>query len=185
VFGNLLEETQRLKMITQGLLLLARADAGQLRPAWETVNLTGLVDEMAEDVRILATESELEFCVNLAPDLQAAADPILLHNALMNLLVNAVKYNQPGGRVEVTLAARDGMATLTLCNTGLGIPPADRERIFTRFHRVDAARDRRVDGVGLGLSLAREIILAHGGELDLTECQPGWTCFTVRLRCSP
>jgi heavy metal sensor kinase len=182
VFGNLLEETQRLKMITQGLLLLARADAGQLHPALQTVNLTGLLDGLIEDARILAAESRLEFSVNLAPDLHVAADPSLLRNALMNLLVNAVKYNQADGKVEVTLADRDGMLSLTLCNTGPGIPPADRERIFTRFHRVDAARDRRLDGVGLGLSLAREIIRAHGGELDLTECRPGWTCFTVRLR---
>lgn len=182
VFGNLLEETQRLKTITHSLLLLARADAGQLKPALETVNPGVLLDSMIEDARILAEPSRLEFNTRLAPDLRVEADPALFRTALMNLWVNAVKYNEPGGRIEATLAAEDGHAVLSLCNTGPGIPEADRERIFTRFHRVDAARERRVDGVGLGLSLSREIIRAHGGTLELRECRPGWTCFEVRMK---
>lgn len=181
VFGNLLEETQRLKTITQGLLLLARADAGQLRPAMETVNLTSLLDELIEDTRVLAEESRLEFVIVLQPDQWIHADPVLIRTALMNLFVNAVKYNEAGGRIEVKLGRQGGHSALTLCNTGPGIPEADRERIFTRFHRVDLARDRRVDGVGLGLSLSREIIRAHGGELELQECRPGWTCFVLSM----
>jgi signal transduction histidine kinase len=182
VFSNLLEETQRLKTITRGLLLLARADAGQLKPAMEPVNLSDLLGEIIEDTRILAAESRLVFEVELAAGITIPADPGLLHTALLNLFVNAVKFNEPGGTIRVSLESLGSEAILTISNSGPGIPAGDQDRIFTRFHRVDAARQRKVEGIGLGLSLAREIVRAHGGELDLQESRPGWTSFRMRMR---
>lgn len=182
VFSNLLEETQRLKTITRGLLLLARADAGQLKPAMESVRLSEMVEEIVEDTRILAVENRLVFEVELAPGITIPADPALLHTALLNLFVNAVKFNEPGGTIRVTLESPGNEAVLTIGNSGPGIPAGDQDRIFTRFHRVDAARQRKVEGIGLGLSLAREIARAHGGELELLESRPGWTRFRMRMR---
>ena len=182
VFGNLLEETQRLKTITSGLLLLARADAGQLKPALETVDLTAIFEGILEDARVLAEDTRLEFEVKITPGIVVQADPVLLRTALLNLLVNAVKYNEPGGKVLATLESRENQVFLTIGNSGPGIPEADKDRIFTRFHRVDAARQRQVDGIGLGLSLAREIVRAHDGELELKESRPGWTCFLLRMK---
>jgi two-component system, OmpR family, heavy metal sensor histidine kinase CusS len=181
VFSNLLEETQRLKTITRGLLLLARADAGQLKPVLETVDLTAMLEGILEDARVLAEEMRLVFEVKITPGIVVRADPVLLRTALLNLLVNAVKYNEPGGKVLATLETRENQVFLTIGNSGPGIPEADKERIFTRFHRVDAARQRQVDGIGLGLSLAREIVRAHDGELELKESRPGWTSFVLRI----
>ena len=181
VFSGLLEETQRLKTITRGLLLLARADSGQLKPAAETVDLTSILEGIIEDTRVLAEEMRLDFEVKLAPRINVQADPVLLRTALLNLFVNAVKYNEPGGKIQVTLESRASQAVLTIGNSGPGIPEDDQTRIFTRFHRVDVARQRQVDGVGLGLSLAREIARAHGGKLELQESRPGWTSFVLRL----
>jgi signal transduction histidine kinase len=70
---------------------------------------------------------------------------------------------------------------LTIGNSGPGIAPEEQAKVFARFHRVEAARSRAVDGIGLGLSLAREIVRAHGGELALKESRPGWTVFELRL----
>jgi heavy metal sensor kinase len=182
VLGNLLEETQRLKTITSGLLLLARADAGQLKPALETMDLSSMLDGIIEDARVLAEETRLEFDVKITPGIVVRADPALLRTALLNLLVNAVKYNEPGGKVLATLESRENQAFLTIGNSGPGIPEADKDRIFTRFHRVDAARQRQVDGIGLGLSLAREIARVHDGELELQESRPGWTSFVLRMK---
>ena len=182
VFGNLLEETQRLKTITSGLLLLARTDAGQLKPALETVDLSSLFEGILEDARVLAEDTRLEFEVKITPGIVVQADPGLLRTALLNLLVNAVKYNEPGGKVLTTLETRGNQVFLTIGNSGPGIPEADKDRIFTRFHRVDAARQRQVDGIGLGLSLAREIVRAHDGELELKESRPGWTSFLLRMK---
>jgi heavy metal sensor kinase len=182
VFCNLLEETQRLKTITRGLLLLARADSGQLKPAAEVIDLTLMLVAIIEDARVLAEEMRLDFEVKLAPRITVLADPVLLRTALLNLFVNAVKYNEPGGKISVDLESRDNHAVLTIGNSGPGIPAADQTQIFTRFHRVDAARQRQVDGVGLGLSLAREIARAHGGELELQASQSGWTSFVLRMK---
>jgi heavy metal sensor kinase len=182
VFSNLLEETQRLKTITRGLLLLARADAGQLKPAMETVDLSTTLEEIIEDTRILAAESQLVFEIELTPGITIHADPALLHTALLNLFVNAVKFNESCGKIRVSLDSRDSEAVLTIGNSGPGIPAGDLDRVFTRFHRADAARQRKVEGIGLGLSLAREIVRAHGGELELLESWPGWTSFKMRLK---
>ncbi len=182
VFSNLLDEAQRLKTITRGLLLLARADAGQLKPANEAIDLTPMLEGIIEDARVLAEELRLDFEVNLVPRITVQADPVLLRTALLNLFVNAVKYNEPGGKIRVDLELRNNQVILTIGNSGAGIPEADQARVFTRFHRVDVARQRQVDGVGLGLSLAREIARAHGGELELQASQSGWTSFVLWIK---
>lgn len=180
-FSALLEETQRLKTITRSLLLLAQADAGQLKLTRQPLDLTTTLQNIIEDAQILAAESQLKFEVELPATITLQADRALLHTALLNLLVNAVKYNEPGGRIRVILSVPDGRVQLEVGNTGPGIAPTEQSKVFDRFHRVEAARSRNVDGIGLGLSLAREIIRAHGGELVLKESHPGWTVFEMRL----
>ena len=185
VFSNLLEETQRIKTITRGLLLLAQADAGRLKVALEDVDLSAALEGMVEDARILAADSNLRCELKMQPGLWVQADRALLQMAIRNLLGNAVKYNEPGGSVGVTLTADDGQAWVTLCNTGPGIPAADQARVFDRFYRVRQSNSRPTEGLGLGLSLAREIMHAHQGEVALKESKPGYTCFTLSLRLHP
>ncbi|MCL4177719.1 MAG: HAMP domain-containing protein [Verrucomicrobia bacterium] len=181
VFANLLEETQRLKAITRSLLLLAQADAGQLPLTLEPINLSAALGGLTEDLEALAAESRLEVRFNAEPDLRVRADWPLLRQAIMNLLHNAVRYNDPAGYIEVTLASRNGQVELEVTNSGPGIPASDQARVFDRFFRVDTARGRRTDGVGLGLSLAREIVGAHQGRLVLKEGRPGRTRFALIL----
>lgn len=184
LFSNVLEEIQRLKTITRSLLLLAQADAGQLKLAREPVNLGAELEGIIEDARALAADSRLSFEVELVPQTVVHADRTLLRTALFNLFSNAVKYNQPGGRVRIELKSVGNAIEFAIGNTGPGIPPADRPKIFDRFHRANRAGNARTDGIGLGLSLAREIIRAHGGELELKESPPDWTCFTATLPAS-
>jgi heavy metal sensor kinase len=181
VFANLLEETQRLKNITRGLLLLARADAGRLPVQLQPVCLSEELRNLGEDVETLAHEAGLRCERQVAPDVWVQADRGLLRQAVFNLLTNAIHYNAPSGRLGLTLTARDGRAELEVWNEGPGIPEADQPRLFDRFYRVDAARSRRVDGVGLGLSLAHEIVRAQGGVLELKQSRPGYTCFRLSL----
>ncbi len=181
VFANLLEETHPLKTITRGLLLLAQADAGQLKLAREEVNLSATLEAVIEDALILAADLNLQFDLTVQPDLRVRADCTLLQMSILNLLDNAVKYNEPQGSVGVSLTPDSGSLVLSLCSTGPGIPPEERLRLFERFYRGDRARRRPAEGFGLGLSLAREIVRAHGGELTLRESRPGRTCFEMRL----
>lgn len=181
VFSNLLEETQRLKNITRSLLLLAQADAGQLKPALESMNLTTVMEHILEDTEVLGADTELQYQSKLDGEVMVLADPALLHTALLNLATNAVKYNEPGGIIRMELTTAENEAVLTMGNSGPGIPADAQDHVFTRFGRVDAARQRAVDGMGLGLSLAREIVRAHGGDVELADSRPGWTSFVLRL----
>jgi signal transduction histidine kinase len=182
LFTNLLEETQRLKTITRSLLLLAQADAGQLKLTLESMDLSAELEAMIEDARVLAADSHLQFEVALQPQVRVEADRALLHTAILNLVTNAIKYNEPAGKLNLALAATDRQIVLTVCNSGPGIPAEDQPRIFDRFYRVGRSGRPGVDGIGLGLSLAREIVRAHGGELALKESRAGRTCFELRLQ---
>jgi len=179
--NHLLEETQRLKTITQSLLLLAQADAGQLKLARESVDWSAELEGMIEDARVLGAAAHLQFDLHLPSGVRFAADRALLHTALFNLIGNAVKYNEPSGRVEIRLQAEPDKIIFTVGNTGSGIQSADQPKIFERFYRVARADQSRADGIGLGLSLAREIVRAHGGELTLAESRAGWTSFVAKF----
>ncbi|MDZ4858409.1 MAG: ATP-binding protein [Candidatus Hydrogenedentes bacterium] len=179
VLSHLLDEVHRLKSITQKLLLLARADAGQLSMHIEPVDLSGFVRQLAEDIEISAPD--IRVTAKIDPGITVAADRVLLGQALKNVVDNAVKYNAAGGSVEMTLHAGNGVANLSIANSG-SIPAEKRERIFDRFVRVDDARTRRIEGAGLGLSLAREIARAHGGDLFLESSDRGMVNFAFSLR---
>jgi len=185
LFSNLLEETQRLSTITRGLLLLAQADAGQLKLTLVAVDLSAELEGMIEDARMLAADLRLQLDVQLAPHMHVHADRALLHTAIFNLIRNAIKYNEKNGRLEFRLAAVTDRVVFTIGNTGPGIPTADQPKVFERFYRGNRTDSPRTDGIGLGLSLAREIVRAHGGELSLKESRPGWTVFELSFPAQP
>jgi heavy metal sensor kinase len=180
--AGLLEEVQRLKSIVRKLLLLSQSDAGQLRLTPEPVCLTDEVGALLEDLPLLAPGLALRR--SLAPGVRALADPDLLRQILQNLLSNAVKYNREGGEIDVALKLEGHLAVLTFANTVAPEAELDRARLFDRFYRGDRARNRSVDGTGLGLSLAREIARAHSGDLALAPAEPGWIAFRLTLPAS-
>ena len=139
-----------------------------------------VVDDVLEDCAALAPSLRIEH--ELVSGITVGADRVLLEQALHNLLGNAVKYNRPDGVIRVSLARRDGFAEIRIGNTGPGLAEKDRQRLFERFYRGDPARTRgRAGGTGLGLSLAREIIRAHGGDLVLGRSEPDFTEFVASL----
>lgn len=179
VYGDLLEEVQRLKLIIRKLLLLSLADAGRLEPNLRPLSFSQMVTALAEDVGVLGPGLKVEAAVET--DLAVNGDAELLEQVLQNLGSNAVKYNQPQGTIHLRLTRLGQQAELTVSNTGPGIPPEDRDRVFERFYRADKAHGRAVEGVGLGLSLAREIALAHQGDLQLADAPAGLTVFKLTL----
>jgi heavy metal sensor kinase len=181
LFTNLLEETQRLKTITRSLLLLAQADAGRLKLARETVDLSAELEAMIEDARELAAGNELQFELDIIPGVCVLADRALLGAAIFNLISNSVKYNRKGGKISVHLETTENKIKLKIGNTGQDITPTEQAKIFERFYRANRPANQNTEGIGLGLSLAREIIRAHGGELKLEESREGWTSFELAL----
>lgn len=182
-YSALLEEVRGLKAVVQKLLLLARADVGQLPLSLADLDLGEVVRGGIEDLLAVAPDVEEEDDIQTGIVVQA--DKHLLGQVVRNMVTNAVKYRTEGGSVRFVLQERDGAAHFTLSNAGAEIPEAERERVFDRFYRVDKSRNRDVRGTGLGLSLAREIARAHGGDLVLDPYRHGNVSFTLTLPLSP
>jgi len=184
-YSALLEEVQRLKVVVQKLLVLARADAGKLNLRLELVDFSALIENAAEDVEVIAPHLKID--KQIEPKVMVQADSDLLAQVIQNLLSNAMKYNIDNGLVRLRLATFAKHVRFTISNTGSAIPVADRKMLFERFYRVDKARNRAISGSGLGLSLSREITHAHGGELRLDPVEAdGMVSFTLMLpRVSP
>jgi two-component system, OmpR family, phosphate regulon sensor histidine kinase PhoR len=156
----------RLGRLTDDLLKLARIEAGKLELEFQRVAIADIIESCATTTLLRASRRELSLDVNFPPALPPVrGDASLLREVLQNLLDNAVQYTQPGGKITLSAVTRESEAIVTVADTGIGIPLAEKERIFERFYRVDAARSREVGGTGLGLSIAKHIVEAHGGRI--------------------
>jgi heavy metal sensor kinase len=164
--GIILDEVRRLSSILRKLLLLSKADAGKLRLKLTPFDLSSALLELIEDTQMLAPT--LNVTGDIPPHLTIDADEELFRQVLLNLMSNAIKYNIPDGWIHFSVLSTPQQHTLIVANASAGIPVEATHKIFERFYRVDAAHSRQVEGVGLGLSLSREIARAHGGELSLT-----------------
>lgn len=178
-YGGLLEEVGRLKNIVRKLLILARADADQLKPRWTPVDLSAILSSAAEDAGVIGPGLTIEH--QIQPGVMVQADPDLLPMVIQGLTANAVKYNREGGIVRFRLSVQNNHATVAISNAGAPIPERERERIFERFYRLDPSRSGRVPGTGLGLSLAREIVRSHGGDIRLDVSKDDVNTFIVAL----
>ena len=105
----------------------------------------------------------------------------MLDELVCNLADNAVKYNRPGGRVDLTVRREGEWAAVTVADTGIGIPREHQARIFERFYRVDKSRSKQTGGTGLGLSIVKHIVERHGGSISLESAPGAGTSVTVRL----
>jgi heavy metal sensor kinase len=186
VVGSILEECGRLTRLTDQLLTLAREDAGVAQGDPEPVDLAKLVGGVAEALRPVAEAKHLTLVTDLTPGVVVVPGfPVRLRQVAMNLLDNAFKYTPEGGSVRVSVGGQDGQATVTIADTGVGIPGEHLPRVFDRFYRVDNARSREMGGTGLGLSIARSVVIAHGGSMDLTSSAGAGTTVTVTLPLVP
>lgn len=178
---SLLEQTSSLQKIAANLLLLASFDTRKAPLDKTKVELSTLVEEAVEDAELLAGPAELTVAAEIAPNIIIHCDPILIRRVLLNLVDNAVRYNEPSGTVKLELTSDEAMAHFKIANTGRGIPADKHDALFTRFFRIDPDRNSNTGGSGLGLSLCREVISAHGGSIRLVRSDGGWTELEVTL----
>jgi heavy metal sensor kinase len=176
-----LQAAERMSGLVQGLLTLARVDSGKLDLRLTVIDLKPVVAECVELLQPLAAEKQVEITSRLRPA-AVLGDPSQLTQVVTNLLANAIQYNRIGGSADVNLDCDQSAATLRVKDTGPGIPPEARPRLFERFFRIDEARARATGGNGLGLAICKSIVQAHQGEIG---CQPGpdgkGTVFWIRL----
>jgi two-component system, OmpR family, heavy metal sensor histidine kinase CusS len=180
--ASLLEQTRRLSAITESLLLLSRADTGRLQLDRSLVDVCEIIQACAEDAEILAEEKGISIAKILPESIMAGVDAGRLNQILWNVLDNAIKYNETGGRIEIQ-AGTDLLAKLVwieIGNSGPGVPAVLAPHLFERFFRSDPLGNE--EGHGLGLSLSRELARAHGGDVILKSSQHGWTVFRATLK---
>ena len=171
-------EAKRLQRTTEKLLPLSRLDDGVSEPAGP-VDLGKVVLATQTPLIPLTKEKDVRLSLDLEEDCRVLATEDDLFHIVFNLEENAIKYNVPGGSVEISLRKDDKQVTLQVSDTGIGIPEADRENIFNRFYRVDKARSREAGGSGLGLSIVHDAVLAHGGSITVGQNSPQGSVFTV------
>lgn len=167
IVGSMLEEVDRLVRLVNGLLQLSRADAGQLVLAREPMDLADLTREVAEELGVLAEEKHQAVSIVADGAATASIDRVVLRQALVNLLDNAIRHSPEHARIGLTTKCGDSGVTVEISDNGPGIAPDLHARIFDRFFRVDVARSRDHGGAGLGLSIARCAVEAHGGRIEL------------------
>ena len=177
--SNLLDEVRRLSEITRKLLLLSLADAGRMGLHLVEVNMSALLSEIAEDMELLAPHLDVQMAI--APNLYIKGDRDLLVQVLQNLVGNAIKYNLPEGWLRLQANCQGKRVIVKIVNSSQDISLSERDRIFERFHRGDSTQIQKIEGSGLGLSLAREIARAHGGDIKLDAAILGQTGFILSL----
>jgi heavy metal sensor kinase len=173
IIGSMLEEADRLTRLVESLLTLSRADGDRLYLRREQTNLKSLVSQVIHQLEILAEEKKQTLCLD-APEetVTVHVDPMVLRQALTNLVDNAIKYSPAGSSIRVAVVEQKNHILLEVHDQGPGVAPNHIHRIFDRFYRVDKARSREMGGVGLGLAIARWAVESHGGSISV-ESEPG------------
>ncbi len=169
---NMLEEIDHLSRLSEALLFLFREDAGLGAHTGDLLGLDQFVRAVADDIRVVATEQNLELTVDVLSPCRVLGNAEQLRRLLFNLLDNAIKFTPAGGSIGIRVESHKGQAKVTVSDTGIGIAPEHLPRIFDRFYRVDSARSRRTGGNGLGLSICKSIAEAHQGFVEVAS-QPG------------
>ncbi len=193
---NALQDVEQLSNIVRALLLLSQAESGQLILQMAPVNLTRVLEDMAEQYQIPAEAAGLQLASELEPDCLVLADKTQMERLVSNLLSNSIKYTQEGGKVSLSVrrdpaaepdpangAGRppSGWVRLVVEDTGIGIPAAQLAHIFDRFYRVRSSKTNQVHGLGLGLSFVSWIVQAHKGRIHVDSKEGEGSRFTVLL----
>ena len=173
-------EAERLQRTTEKLLKLTRMDS-KVPVERIPVNVKKTIERTIHLLNPLAQDKNVKIYTDLSDDCTIRASEDDLYQIVFNLAENAIKYNSFGGNVFLRLERQDGSALLTVEDTGIGIPEADREHIFDRFYRVDKARSRANGGSGLGLSIVRDAVRANGGTIRVEPRETVGTRFVVRF----
>lgn len=178
--ADISDAADRLIHISQELLELDRLDQGRDLDR-RAIDLNEQAEQIGRMLAPLAESAQVTMTLTLGEGCLVRCNDKDAGQILKNLMENAIKYNVLHGQVDVTTRRVGDKVTLSVADTGVGIPEADMPRIFERFYRVDKARSRAAGGTGLGLSIVRDAVKRHGGEITVQAGQPAGTIFTVTL----
>ena len=179
IVGSMLEEADRLASLVDRLLTLSRAETRQGRLSRDLIDLTALVDEVAAHLSVLAEEKSQSIDVIRDAAPEAMADRLVLRQALINLVDNAIKFTPERGRISIRIRETAREAMIDVADSGRGIPADAAPHIFDRFYRVSEGSGET--GTGLGLSISKTAVEANGGRLTLEASGPGGSTFRITM----
>jgi two-component system OmpR family sensor kinase len=180
MLSSQLEHVQFLARTVSDLMELAQSDADEVTLHCQTEDLSELVQAAFDGMRLKAAEQNIHLSGTVQQNMVGQFDAGQIWRLLLNLLDNAIKYNHPNGRVDVNLSAHEGMAILTVSDTGPGITPEEQQHVFQRGYRAPSNR-KSASGTGLGLYFVRAIARAHGGDVDISSVPGQGSCLRVSL----
>jgi len=180
IIGSMLEEVDRLAGLVDRLLTLSRAETGQAKMSVETVGLNELAESVAADLAVLAEEKSQPVVVEPQGSAHTLGDRVMVRQALINLVDNAIKFSPPGSRIVIRVFESAGKAVVDVVDNGPGIPTSVRDRIFDRFFRAPSPSGD-VGGSGLGLSIARSAVEANGGTVTLEHSSEEGSTFRITV----
>jgi two-component system phosphate regulon sensor histidine kinase PhoR len=162
--GRMHGEVDRLNQMVEELLELARIESGRVRYQYRRANLATVVGEAVERMRPQADRQNIRLELNVPTDsVDALVDPDRLHQVIVNLVHNAVKFTPSGGSIQVSVVPGESQHEISIADTGVGVSADALSRLFERFYKVD--RSRASPGTGLGLAIVKHLVLAHGGKV--------------------
>lgn len=170
--GSMLEEGQRLHDLADTLLMLARVEGGHAPLRHEAMDPGIVVSEVCESLEVLVSEKRQHLDLSISPGMAVEADPVLLRQAVVNLVHNAIRHSPENTVVRVAVSSEAPDAVIEVADEGPGIGPEHLEKVFERFYRIDKARSRAEGGAGLGLAIAKLSVELSGGSIGL-ESTPG------------
>jgi len=179
--GSMLEEVDRLTHLVETLLRLSHGDAGTVRLVTEPIDVGLLMHEVVAALGVLAEERQQRLNLDVSEDVDVRADRLVLREAFLNVVDNAIKYSPNQSAIEVRVSRSGELAVITVADQGAGIPAEHRERIFDRFYRVDEARSRGSGGTGLGLAIAKWAVEVSGGQISVGGSPTGGALFQITL----
>ena len=172
---------KRLLRLAGDLQLLSQINSGQMPTEFRTSDLADIAACAVDEMRPEAERKHIDLALSATAVPHLAVDPTRIAQLLGNLLSNALKFTPEGGKVEVRLGTEGDQAVLAVADTGMGIPVADRDRIFERFFRTATAKRQAIQGTGLGLTITQAIVAAHNGTIAVEGEEGRGSTFTVRL----
>jgi signal transduction histidine kinase len=181
--SDCLEASDTVLTMLDTLMDLSEAEAGMMALHPEPLRMFDIVEEVADPYRFVAEQKQVHLDTRVPRDLHVIADRTRLRQVLANLLDNGIKYTPSGGRVTLTGCRQDHSCAVEVSDTGIGIAEEDLPHIWDRLYRGDRSRSER--GLGLGLSLVKAIVQAHGGRVGVVSTQGMGAAFTVHLPCAP
>jgi signal transduction histidine kinase len=177
--ADCIEESERILSMLNTLMDITEAETGMMKLQCKRVDLCQLAREVCELYQYVAEEKKIAIETDLPSPCEASVDPTRIRQVFANLLDNAIKYTPEGGHVTIRVSCEPHNAMATFRDSGIGIPEEERDKIWQRLYRGDKSRSQR--GLGLGLSLVKAVVQAHGGSVTVTSVLNKGSEFTIRL----